>query len=172
MYRDSGLCKGALSGILQYDTGCISGMYIGLHVWMRGGVSTASRTGRRLFMLICIVAAGFSSAGCTRYRPDRCSAAGRRLAHRVLTDGLTWVVDALNREGGRTLANGGTGLLISPWFSVYGWVVLPFIGAAILGGVGCLMDLFRLASTDPVPDHGGGGSPYAPSPCMGAAGPL
>jgi len=56
-------------------------------------------------------------------------------------------VDALNREGGRTLANGGTGLFISPRFSEYGWVVLPFIGAAILSGGGCLMDLFRSALT-------------------------
>jgi hypothetical protein len=58
---------------------------------------------------------------------------------------LTWAVDALNRERGRTLANGGTGRFISLRFSEYGWVVLPFIGAAILGGVGCLMDLFRSA---------------------------
>lgn len=60
-------------------------------------------------------------------------------------DGFTWAVDALNGEGCRTLANGGTELFISPQFSGYGWVVLPFIGVAILGGVGCLMDLFRPA---------------------------
>jgi len=30
-------------------------------------------------------------------------------------------------------------------FIQYGWIALPFIGAAILGGVGCLMDLFRSA---------------------------
>lgn len=32
-------------------------------------------------------------------------------------------------------------------FIQYGWIALPFIGAAILGGVGYLMDLFRLALT-------------------------
>jgi hypothetical protein len=32
-------------------------------------------------------------------------------------------------------------------FIQYGWIALPFIGAAILGGVGCLMDLFRPALT-------------------------
>jgi len=81
-------------------------------------------------------------------------------------------VDALNREGGRTLANGGTGLFISPRFSEYGWVVLPFIGCGDLrrrrlpdgslqAGVDETPRLIRFLIME-------GGSPYAPSPCMGA----